>query len=677
MRLTKALVSFFVLSQTLLIAQAQTSYDYYGATSSNYCPTLYSNIQIGSTDGTSGGQVSAVQRFLIARGYLAISSPTGTFGGMTYAAVKNFQYTNSIQTTGTVGPLTRAAIASLCGGSYSSTGSGSYQATNSTNNYTTQNVSQPTLSVNFSATSITPGGYVVITWNATNATSCTFRNMNNGASESISTSGTRYISPTETRTYQIDCSNGYLTATKSGTIYVQSYQYQTQTQTQTQTTTQQTATPSLTIIGQTTDAITGQYSNLPFNTRIALVNTFSNAELSTPVMYTNTSYGTASFSLSLSGVSSSAYILRAVNGYQTLAESTGFAVKVNQKRNFVNGLGQAACNADIVAALGYQVATCSIGGGCDGANPGIWGACLTGDFTQTPVTGPQAVLTQSKSSTTQGESYSVSWTSSYSTSCTFESSVNGATWVYEGAGTNNTLNFASSQLGTYTGRLSCTGASGTTPFVTTLSHSVTASTSVKRNFVHGEGQVACNALIVSTYGYQAATCSVGGGCDGLNPGLWGACVGGTSSTPVTSNPTAAAPTQTQLIVSPTTVSMNQNFTATWSGNNSPTSYNIKIDNTVYPQSGTTWTGTPVSLGLGAGSHTIQAQSCNIVGCSTYSGAYTVTVTGPETRNFVHGEGQTACNALIVSTYGSQVATCSVGGGCSGLNPGLWGACVTR
>jgi hypothetical protein len=102
-----------------------------------------------------------------------------------------------------------------------------------------------------------------------------------------------------------------------------------------------------------------------------------------------------------------------------------------------------------------------------------------------------------------------------------------------------------------------------------------------------------------------------------------------TTTTTTTNSTALAPTLAQINVSPTNITTAQNFTVSWSGNNSPTSYSVKIDNITIPEgTATTWTGTPSSLGLMSGTHTISSQACNASGCSPWTGPFIITVTDP-------------------------------------------------
>ena len=60
--------------------------------------------------GATGQDVIELQKVLIAGGYLHIDAPTGWFGPLTQAAVKQYQAAHGIDTTGFVGPLTRAAL---------------------------------------------------------------------------------------------------------------------------------------------------------------------------------------------------------------------------------------------------------------------------------------------------------------------------------------------------------------------------------------------------------------------------------------------------------------------------------------------------------------------------------------------------------------------------------------
>ncbi len=74
--------------------------------SSSSC-VFSSNLFVGMTNS----DVVRLQRILINRQYLAPDLATGYFGNLTKAAVQRYQRSRSIDTTGFVGPLTRAALA--------------------------------------------------------------------------------------------------------------------------------------------------------------------------------------------------------------------------------------------------------------------------------------------------------------------------------------------------------------------------------------------------------------------------------------------------------------------------------------------------------------------------------------------------------------------------------------
>ncbi len=84
-------------------------------TSSASCVNLSYNLDLGVTDSTTQGQVTALQQFL------RISPTTGRFGSTTLQAVGKWQVDNGVVSSGTatttgygrVGPKTRAAMA--CG----------------------------------------------------------------------------------------------------------------------------------------------------------------------------------------------------------------------------------------------------------------------------------------------------------------------------------------------------------------------------------------------------------------------------------------------------------------------------------------------------------------------------------------------------------------------------------
>ncbi|MBI2021224.1 peptidoglycan-binding protein [Candidatus Giovannonibacteria bacterium] len=76
------------------------------------CADLKNDLRYRARDASTSGEVSLLQDFLQAKGYLK-SDPTGYFGLLTFQAVKDLQKLNEISPTGFVGPITRAKIKSL------------------------------------------------------------------------------------------------------------------------------------------------------------------------------------------------------------------------------------------------------------------------------------------------------------------------------------------------------------------------------------------------------------------------------------------------------------------------------------------------------------------------------------------------------------------------------------
>ncbi len=70
--------------------------------------------------GSKGVEVTRLQAFLKSQGFFKAAS-VPNFGNATLASVRAFQKANSISTTGTVGPLTRARIKTLCIGTTNTT----------------------------------------------------------------------------------------------------------------------------------------------------------------------------------------------------------------------------------------------------------------------------------------------------------------------------------------------------------------------------------------------------------------------------------------------------------------------------------------------------------------------------------------------------------------------------
>lgn len=87
------------------------------AQSSSSCVTLTYNMGLASTDATTAGEVTILQNYLIANGYLTGTTATGYYGSLTFGAVGKMQLALGVVTSssdpgyGYTGPKTRNAIA--------------------------------------------------------------------------------------------------------------------------------------------------------------------------------------------------------------------------------------------------------------------------------------------------------------------------------------------------------------------------------------------------------------------------------------------------------------------------------------------------------------------------------------------------------------------------------------
>lgn len=73
------------------------------------CLDISSNWQLGTRDTVSRGEVARIQEYL----NVPAGAYAGYFGKLTFTAIKGFQASNGLPTTGYVGPLTRAKLKSL------------------------------------------------------------------------------------------------------------------------------------------------------------------------------------------------------------------------------------------------------------------------------------------------------------------------------------------------------------------------------------------------------------------------------------------------------------------------------------------------------------------------------------------------------------------------------------
>jgi len=100
----RTVISCIVVSTALML--------FYAPAQAAGCLSLQTDLGYGMSDAATNGQVSLLQQYLKAAGYLS-AAPNGYFGQGTLAAVKTFQSSQSIPNNGRVGPLTRAALRQL------------------------------------------------------------------------------------------------------------------------------------------------------------------------------------------------------------------------------------------------------------------------------------------------------------------------------------------------------------------------------------------------------------------------------------------------------------------------------------------------------------------------------------------------------------------------------------
>jgi hypothetical protein len=88
-----------------------------GSTTRMFCPKIMRTIGRGNTEATTTGDVGQLQQFIANHfGLKSDDVVSGYFGSTTAAYLMKFQQEQGIAPAPTVGPLTRAAIAKVCGG---------------------------------------------------------------------------------------------------------------------------------------------------------------------------------------------------------------------------------------------------------------------------------------------------------------------------------------------------------------------------------------------------------------------------------------------------------------------------------------------------------------------------------------------------------------------------------
>jgi peptidoglycan hydrolase-like protein with peptidoglycan-binding domain len=201
-----------------------------GGTSGGQCTILTSDLSVGSTDATTGGDVTLLQKHLVSATSPTTGSPYltvdvtdyGWFGKLTEKAVKQYQSDNGITNSGIIGPITRAKIKDMSCGSVPP-------------------ANAPVVSLTASPSALTctdsacSNSRAAIGWNVRNASMCVATGgagwdgyapngswQNTLSSGGGNSTGDINVSPTATSTYQLACTNSSSNtpATGSATISV-------------------------------------------------------------------------------------------------------------------------------------------------------------------------------------------------------------------------------------------------------------------------------------------------------------------------------------------------------------------------------------------------------------------------------------------------------------------------
>jgi hypothetical protein len=145
---------------------------------------------------------------------------------------------------------------------------------------------------------------------------------------------------------------------------------------------------------------------------------------------------------------------------------------------------------------------------------------------------------------------------------------------------------------------------------------------------------------------------------------YGPCVGFTVA------PTALAPTSATINLSKSSVTETESLTVSWSGNNSPTYYRVKVNSTEYDMgAATSIFGAPSDLSLGVRDHNFYAMACNTAGCSLWSPVKVLTVTAvapAPTLTFTASPTTVTSGGASTLTWSTTNATaCTASGAWSG------------
>lgn len=131
-----------------------------------------------------------------------------------------------------------------------------------------------------------------------------------------------------------------------------------------------------------------------------------------------------------------------------------------------------------------------------------------------------------------------------------------------------------------------------------------------------------------------------------------------------------APTTATINLSKSSVLTTESLTVSWSGNNSPTYYKVKVGTNEYDMGpSTSVDGPPSALSLGVGNHNFYAMACNTTGCSPWSPVKVLSVvalpSAPTLTFTANPTGVTVGSASNLTWSSSNATACTASGDWSG------------
>lgn len=632
----KYIVAAVLSTVSFSFAFAQTVTDTLDAGSTSSCVVVTYNMSLGSKDAKTNGQVSDLQGFLQDQGYLS-AEPTGYFGAQTKRAVQSFQSANRITPNGVVGPYTRKKVKDVSCGTSDTT-----VATPSNTNSAGVSSSDVPVITTVSKSTAAVGKTVA------------FYGSNLGSDTYISWGGVNGFTffPTKTTGSSLEFT---IPDVNPGTYDVSvNRKADTPVYTRQNTTRITVATRDLdpsTFSDTSTSGLSAESSDVAGRVKVKLAQSRESNSAGEPFTVTWSSEN-ATFCM-----------------YETSSTNINGGAWQTEARD----LSGSRTYSYALAAVHQSRVTCY---GSSGAAPVV--ATITHKITYDRPALPSCSITTDKDSYAYGDTIKISYTS---TNATY------ATWVPDTSGRDNFV-LGVDKLDA-SGQTQIIANRAPNPFVTlkvfnafgqsatcqkvipvSIPSSTTPSTTAvpyisRAEFISSDGQAGNVNILGGNFSSTANTVDISGKT-AVVPAVNGTIITvpfsssvartflvkvstsagtsnivsfttsgaiGTSNTSQTgtgtvTTPPAQVPSATLGLSFYTSIGKNDTFYMSWSGTNSPTSYSLKIDDTLIPQgTATTWNGTPASLGLAAGNHTFSVKACNSAGCGM-SQIVTRTVTEP-------------------------------------------------